>query len=735
MGSPEDEAGRSSDEPLHEVTISEPFWILNTEVTQGLWRGVMKKLPHTYSSASYPVKPSWNEAREFIDVLNRGDFAPEGLVFDLPTEAQWEYACRAGTTGPLAGGEKIAEVAWYRDNSGKVIRSVTTKKPNNWKLYNTLGNVAEWCADWYGPLSSESVTDPTGPPRGSTRVLRGGSFMAGADRCRCAARWYASPENKGLDIGFRLILRRGDKPAQPAERPEPIPITIDGIVYNFLGCPAGSFPMGSPLDYQEHQADEVPHEVTLSEEFWLQETEVTCQLWDAVTKEHHNENPGWESLPIEEISWEEALLFVDKLNTEKTAPAGFRFALPTEAQWEYACRCASRQPLDKRKKIAEQCWYNDNSGGVTHPIKQKSPNDWGFYDMQGNVSEWCYDRYQPYSDGAAVDPAGPSIGTLRVRRGGTVRDTMTDCRAERRAGTLPVKKLRGVGLRLALVKDTHDTNDTDSSQKDSDSDQKAAVEPPEPKTISIAGSPFRFLGCPAGSFLMGSPDDEPGHTAGEARKEVTIEQEFWMLECEVTQDLWYLVMTTKPSFYQMIESTVIPNRYYPNRPSYPVEYVSWNNCQEFIDELNAGPYVPAGYYFALPTEAQWEYACRAGENRPFAEEPDLLGWYRDNSQGKPHPVMEKKPNAWGFYDMQGNVSEWCLDSFGASDDQTEDRTKQSESAKALSAKVFRGGSWSDNMLDCRSAARGHLEPTGRSDTIGFRLVLNRVPTEPKEEKK
>ncbi|MBQ1454955.1 MAG: SUMF1/EgtB/PvdO family nonheme iron enzyme, partial [Thermoguttaceae bacterium] len=140
----------------------------------------------------------------------------------------------------------------------------------------------------------------------------------------------------------------------------------------------------------------------------------------------------------------------------------------------------------------------------------------------------------------------------------------------------------------------------------------------------------------------------------------------------------------------------------------------------FIDELNASPYVPTGFYFSLPTEAQWEYACRAGTAAPVPEEElDLLCWYRDNSEGTTHPVKGKKPNKWGFCDMLGNVSEWCLDSFDAGG----------------SAKVHRGGSWVDHGKDCRPAARGRLAPTGRSIGIGLRLVLNHeIPAQTEETK-
>ena len=332
--------------------------------------------------------------------------------------------------------------------------------------------------------------------------------------------------------------------------------------------------------------------------------------------------------------------------------------------------------------------------------------------MLGNVSEWCRDRLDTYPAGSVVDPKGPSSGPVRVHRGGCARDTLADCRAERRAGLEAVKASPWVGLRLALVKDT-----APPTQPAEGTESSAAAELPQPKTVTIVGVPYLFIGCPAGEFQMGSPEDEAGHTADQIQKTVAIDQEFWMLEIEVPQDLWYNIMLTLPSAHQQVASS---SSTLTVEPPLPVESVSWENCRQFIEELNSSAYVPTGFYFDLPTEAQWEYACRAGNSASVQdEELDLIGWYRDNSKGATHPSKEKKPNKWGFYDMLGNVSEWCLDSAEAGG----------------SAKVYRGGSWGDFSRDCRPAARKYLAPTARSVNIGLRLVLNHeTPAETEEAK-
>ena len=140
---------------------------------------------------------------------------PNGYKFDLPTEAQWEYACRAGTTTSLNSGKNITsngscynldEVGWYSNNSDGYTHEVGQKKPNAWGIYDMHGNVWEWCRDWYGDYPSASVTDPTGPNGGSNRVLRGGSWFSDARDCRSADRINYYPGSRSNELGFRLAL-------------------------------------------------------------------------------------------------------------------------------------------------------------------------------------------------------------------------------------------------------------------------------------------------------------------------------------------------------------------------------------------------------------------------------------------------------------------------------------------------------------------------------------------------
>ena len=192
MGSPPDESSRSADEPQHRVTLTKGFYLQTTEVTQGQWRMVMESNPAQFQGCGElcPVESvSWDDVRNFIQTLNQ---RPGTHRYKLPTEAEWEYAARAGTTGPFAG-SSMDSMAWHRDNSGNKTHPVGMKTPNGWGLYDMHGNVSEWVQDWYGDYPSGSVTDPAGPSSGYYRVDRGGGWDMPSFGCRSAQRTINSP--------------------------------------------------------------------------------------------------------------------------------------------------------------------------------------------------------------------------------------------------------------------------------------------------------------------------------------------------------------------------------------------------------------------------------------------------------------------------------------------------------------------------------------------------------------
>ncbi len=212
MGSPTSERGRDADEVQHEVVLTRGFFLAETECTQGQWEAVMGGNPSYFKGSERPVeKVSWEEAVEYCRKLTAKQRAegilPDGWEWRLPTEAEWEYAARAGTTGARYG--KLDTIAWRDGNSGKQTQPVKQKTANAWGLYDMMGNVWEWCSDWYGGYPTGSVTDPTGPSSGSgrvIRVIRGGGWRYDARFARSAGRDRCGSDIRYNDLGFRPAL-------------------------------------------------------------------------------------------------------------------------------------------------------------------------------------------------------------------------------------------------------------------------------------------------------------------------------------------------------------------------------------------------------------------------------------------------------------------------------------------------------------------------------------------------
>ena len=209
MGSDPNESGLRNDESPHTVIISKPFWIGRTEVTRGQYQRVMGTLPAALAAEDLrlPVdRVSWNDAVEFCKRLS----ALDGRHYRLPTEAEWEYACRAGTRLPFSGTGRLDDMGWYARNSGKRLHPVGWKQPNHWGLYDMIGNVSEWCADEYqANLGTETVTDPFVPPARMSRVVRGGNIFAEEPACRGASRDNSFPDRTRPGLGFRVVMEPG----------------------------------------------------------------------------------------------------------------------------------------------------------------------------------------------------------------------------------------------------------------------------------------------------------------------------------------------------------------------------------------------------------------------------------------------------------------------------------------------------------------------------------------------
>lgn len=281
-----------------------------------------------------------------------------------------------------------------------------------------------------------------------------------------------------------------------------------------------------------------------------------------------------------------------------------------------------------------------------------------------------------------------------------------------------------VGPTIQLYQDWIDVIRDDPG---AETERLAAGQPPADPGDSVVVSSTssstnleRMVWIPAGEFIMGSPTDEPGRDQDEGpQTKVTIAQGFWMGKCEVTQAEYQTVMGTNPS-------NVTEDK------TRPVERVNWYEAMEYCTKLTesartAGK-LPKGYAYRLPTEAEWEYACRAGTTTRFSYGDDKgylqladYAWFTRNSESMTHPVGTRRPNPWGLFDMHGNVWEWCLDRWEGS------LPGGSVTNLAVPAGgplcVARGGSWLYEGEACRSANRDDYSPSNRCSDIGFRVVL------------
>ncbi|MFC0211903.1 formylglycine-generating enzyme family protein [Paenibacillus chartarius] len=222
-----------------------------------------------------------------------------------------------------------------------------------------------------------------------------------------------------------------------------------GVTMEFVQIHPGSFTMGSSLHVGEGD-EALEHKVSITKPFYLGKYEVTQEQWGALMGNNPSHFKG-EQLPVDSVSWDEAQLFVTKLQ-EKT---GRRFTLPTEAQWEYAARAGTTTKWDfgdSESMLGGYAWFGENSGEATHPAGQKKPNAWGLYDMYGNVQEWCNDWYaSPYPQGDASDPQGPNSGESRVLRGGAWGDDFTMVRSSYRNAAGTDAKTAGIGFRVVMM--------------------------------------------------------------------------------------------------------------------------------------------------------------------------------------------------------------------------------------------------------------------------------------------
>jgi len=500
----------------------------------------------------------------------------------------------------------------------------------------------------------------------------------------------------------------------------------------FVLVPGGSFEMGSSSSEAGREDNEGPQHRVMIEPFLICRTEVTQGVWGKIM----DESPWSGELFIHEgrdyaatcISWNDCGTFCDK--------TGLR--MPTEAEWEYACRAGTTTAYcfgGSDSDLGDYAWYRDNALRIdekyAHKVAQKKPNAFGLYDMHGNVSELCQDwNADDYSKAPNNGSAYDSDGSYRVIRGSCWGYPARACRSAYRDGYAPDGRTCFVGFRPAFsvnnIKEAIPERRTEP-RKETYQDPGTGTVPDgftfiKKETFSCGREThavgiylhektgLEFVLVPGGSFEMGSNSgdyyEQPVHR-------VNI-KDFLFCRTEVTQVAWEKVMRESP--WSGIS-------YVHEGRDYAATCISWNDCGTFCDKTG----------LRMPTEAEWEYACRAGTSTEycfgeycFGGSDSSLGdyaWYRDNAWDKgekyAHRVAQKKPNAFGLYDMHGNVYEWCSDKWH-SDYNGAPTNGSSWESSGSSSRVLRGGCWPGLSGDCRSARRVWFNPGILNFFLGFR---------------
>lgn len=475
-----DQGGGRGEKPQHRVQITQSFYLGKYPVTQEQWQTAMGSNPSAFKGAQNPVeRVSWDHCQILLARLNEKT-GEQGGQFMLPTEAQWEYACRAGSTTKYFFGDdetQLGQYAWIKANSENTTHPVGQKKPNAWGLYDLVGNVWQWCQDWYddGSYQVARPNDPAGPSGGSARVLRGAGWTEEAATCPSAHRLSTAPGDRYTSVGVRVALSlSAAEQSQVARIPTkraPSQLALDlggGVSMEMFLIPKGEFRMGTGLLYadKDKSSDERPdHRVRITSPFYLGRYPVTQQQWQALMGNNPSHFQG-PTNPVENVNWNDCQAFLGKLS-QRSGKLG-KFQLPTEAQWEYACRAGSTTRYyfgDDEGELRNYAWYREDSSNrwysdgnaKTQPVGQKRPNNWWLYDMLGNVGQWCQDYYGDHyygtlsQDDATEDPTGPPPSGHRVVRGASYANSADDCRCARRSLRSPEDRSETLGFRVSLV--------------------------------------------------------------------------------------------------------------------------------------------------------------------------------------------------------------------------------------------------------------------------------------------
>lgn len=535
----------------------------------------------------------------------------------------------------------------------------------------------------------------------------------------------------------------------------------NSIGMKFRLIPPGEFLMGSTPEeiaaalketgdekyWQECVKSEAPqHTVILTQPIYLGVHEVTQAEYEKVM----GVNPsyfgpmgmGKEAVagletakhPVEMVSWNDAAEFCAKLSRqEKHKPFDFRegekitpldgtgYRLPSEAEWEFACRAGTATKHwigDNDENLIKAGWFIGNSGGRTHAAGELKANPFGLYDIHGNVWErvqdgWIATWYGQFSQKPAVNPHSPiPADSLRMFRGGSFQDLASNCRSSNRQPNRPTDRYPNIGFRVSLHVDA-----VKAAMREATS-STSKLDPLPPTCKNTLGMEFAIV--PKGKSWLGGGRDKLGD------KEVEIPADFYLGKYEVTQEEWEKVMGESPSHFSRTGNgkDAVKDISDADLKRYPVDNVSWDQCQVFIAKLNQQE-KEKGWVYRLPTEVEWEYAYRGGPMGDKLESafdfyfakptnsllPEQANFAGDKGLNRPCKVGSYEANKLGLFDMSGNVSEWCDDIIKAGDEP--------------SKRLVRGIGWNVGADYYLHVPRGVSAASFRHFAHGLRLA--RVP--------
>jgi formylglycine-generating enzyme required for sulfatase activity/serine/threonine protein kinase len=500
-------------------------------------------------------------------------------------------------------------------------------------------------------------------------------------------------------------------------------LRIGAAIQRLRWIDAGTFLAGSAPGEAGHAREEGQQEVTISRGFWLADSACTQGLWLELMGSNPSVLTGNPRLPVENLRFEEAEAFLQRLSQRI---AGSRARLPTRCEYEYAGRAGSRTAWffgDDAAPIAAYANVKDSGPGHPLPVNSLKPNRWGLYDMLGNVNQWVYGRYAPLPAVPGPDPELAAATKDYLIRGGSYGHPAVECRSA--SISCLRRDSHGADIGFRFVIEQPGGAPTPAPAPDERATRPPAVPPAWAVAsgqdgygawaeLRIGAETQRLRWIDPGTFLAGSPPAEAGHVKEEQQKEVTISRGFWLADSECTQALWRELMGSNPSVHA-------------GDPRLPVENMLFDEAEGFLQRLSQRT---AGNLARLPTRAEFEYAERAGSRTAyyFGDDAALIAAYanvKDNGPGHPLTVRSRTPNAWGLYDMIGNVAEWSyggiamLSTLAGLDPELADRA-------TVNAYHIRGGSYQHPAIQVRSASYGYLRRDSRNGDVGFRFLVEQA---------